>query len=121
MVFLVYVPVFIGFGCFFGISGNLAFKSFSTTILREIAMVTAGDVGIANFLEKMDQPNQTSTSIFGSRTSDGELIKITFPCIFPRVESRLSGPKNVESFFGQTYVLNFFLSSLAQVLPQTLA
>ena len=78
MVFLVYVPVYIAFGCFFDLSGNHAFDSLLNTVLREIAMVTGGDVGIDTFLKQMNQTNHAS---------NGKLTKnyfFKYPCILPR-------------------------------------
>ena len=71
MVFLVYIPVLIAFGLFFGLSGNHAFNSLTNTILKEGAMLTAGEIGIDKFF--LHHPNQPSNSAL-TPTSDGKLL-----------------------------------------------
>ena len=70
MVFLVYIPVLIAFGLFFGLSGNHAFNSLANTLLKEGAMLTAGEIGIENFF--LNHPNHPSNSAL-TPTSDGKL------------------------------------------------
>jgi hypothetical protein len=47
MIFLVYIPVLIGFGLFFNLCGLSAFSSFTSIILKELGEVTGGDLGVA--------------------------------------------------------------------------
>ena len=71
MVCLVYIPVFIAFGLFFHLSGNDAFNSLTNTVLKEGAMLTAGEIGIDKyFLHHSNHPsNSESRSL-----PDDELI-----------------------------------------------
>ena len=75
MVFLVYIPVLIAFGLFFGLSGNHAFNSLTNTILKEGAMLTAGEIGIDKFF--LPHPNNPSNSS-SMPTSDGKLFSLYF-------------------------------------------
>ena len=70
MVFLVYIPVLIAFGLFFGLSGNQAFNSLINTILKEGAMLTAGEIGIDDFLNHPSNFELTPTS-------DGKLFQFS--------------------------------------------
>ena len=70
MVCLVYIPVFIAFGLFFHLSGNDAFNSPLNTVLKEGAMLTAGEIGIDQFF--LHHPNHPSNSAL-TPTSDGKL------------------------------------------------
>ena len=73
MVFLVYIPVLIAFGLFFGLSGNHAFESLPNIILKEGAMLTAGEIGIDNFF--LPHQNHSSNSAL-TPTSDGKLFSL---------------------------------------------
>ena len=74
MVFLVYIPVLIAFGLFFGLSGNHAFDSLTNTILKEGAMLTGGEIGIDKFFL---HPNHPSNSAL-TPTSDGRCNSYRF-------------------------------------------
>ena len=71
MVFLVYIPVLIAFGCFFQLSGHPdGFNGMVNTILKEGAMLTAGEVGIERYFI-MNHTNHQSNSLQFS-PSNGE-------------------------------------------------
>ena len=46
MIFLVYIPVLVGFGLFFNLCGLSSFSSFKSVILKELGEVTGGDLGV---------------------------------------------------------------------------
>ena len=75
MVFLVYIPVLLAFGLFFGLSGNQAFNTPTNTILKEGAMLTAGEIGIDKFF--MHHPNHPSNFEL-TPTSDGKLFQFSY-------------------------------------------
>ena len=79
MVFLVYIPVLIAFGLFFGLSGNQAFNSLTNIILKEGAMLTGGEIGIDEFF--LPHPNHPSNSALRP-TSDGKLFSLYFLHIY---------------------------------------
>ena len=46
MIFLVYIPVLVGFGLFFNLCGLSSFNSFKSVILKELGEVTGGNLGV---------------------------------------------------------------------------
>ena len=59
MIFLVYIPVLVGFGLFFNLCGLSSFNSFKSVILKELGEVTGGDLE-AEFQNKSTSGNLTA-------------------------------------------------------------